>query len=137
MMCCVVSIARVITSSILSLSASASFGGWVWISRCWLLLFLVIVCRYCLLFLRAGGALRSRSRSGANFALTLTAMVMSVESLSVGAMGRGLVTAPSMYSLSPILSGVTCDGMAMDALMASNSGPLLNQDTKPKNNSVA
>src|SRR3569623_629495 len=93
--------------------------------------------RYRLPFLRAGGALRSRSRSGANFALTLTAMVMSVESLSVGAMGRGLVTAPSMYSLSPILCGVTSDGMAREARMASNSGPLLIQGSLPEYNSVA
>src|SRR3569623_3779246 len=96
----------------------------------------VIARRYCLPFLRAGGALRSRSRSGANFALTLTAMVMSVESLSVGAMGRGVVTAPSMNSLSPILCGVTSDGMAMEERMASNRGQLLNQVSLHEYNSI-
>ena len=55
----------------------------------------------------------------------LTATVRSVSSLKVGAMGTGLRMPPST-SFTPLISkGVKKSGSAMEARMASNSGPLV------------
>ena len=85
----------------------------------------------------SGGSSSSRVTGRGLCAVTLTAITKSARAETVGMIGSGLSRPPSTSTCSPRCTGVITPGTAMEARIASSSGPLWNHTSRWRVRSVA